>query len=139
MKASLLRLLRALPLLILAPLLLAMSAAALALADLAWLVSGRRRAPVNTRPETRAASLVIPNWNGRDLLERFLPSWLASIAGHPGSEIIVVDNGSTDGSADWLRENYPACPRHRVARQTLASAAAPTQDSAPRRTTSSCS
>ena len=55
----------------------------------------------------RAASLVIPNWNGRDLLERFLPSWLASIQNHPGSEVLIVDNGSTDGSAEWVRTNYP--------------------------------
>ena len=88
MKVSLLRFVRALPLLILAPVLLAIGAAALAVTDVAWLVSGRRRTPVNTRPNTRAASLVIPNWNGRDLLERFLPSWLAAIAGHPGSEIV---------------------------------------------------
>ena len=55
----------------------------------------------------QAASLVIPNWNGKDLLERFLPSWMAAIANHPGSEVIVVDNGSTDGSAEWIRTNYP--------------------------------
>src|SRR5579863_1573799 len=99
--------LRALPLLILAPMLLAVAAAAIAITDLAWLLVGRRRKPTNTPPEIRAASLVIPNWNGKDLLERFLPSWLAAIAEHPGSEVIVVDNGSTDNSALWLGENYP--------------------------------
>src|SRR5271165_3469472 len=107
MRASLLRFLRALPLLILAPVVLAIGALALAAADLAWILAGRRRKPVNTQPATRAASLVIPNWNGLDLLKRFLPSWIAAIAGHPGSEIIVVDNGSADGSAAWVRENYP--------------------------------
>jgi hypothetical protein len=107
MKASLARFIRALPLLILAPFLLLMAAVALAATDLAWLIAGRRRKPSNARPETKAASLVIPNWNGIDLLERFVPSWIAAIAGHPGSEIVVVDNGSTDGSADWLRTNYP--------------------------------
>jgi GT2 family glycosyltransferase len=107
MRASLLRFLRALPLLILAPLLLAISALALAITDLAWLIAGRRKNLANTQPDTRTASLVIPNWNGKDLLERFLPSWLAAISQHPGSEIIVVDNGSTDGSANWLHENYP--------------------------------
>ena len=35
-------------------------------------------------PDTQAASLVIPNWNGKDLLERFLPSWIAAIAGSSG-------------------------------------------------------
>jgi GT2 family glycosyltransferase/glycosyltransferase involved in cell wall biosynthesis len=107
MKRSLARFLRALPLLIFTPILLAIGALALAVTDLVWVFGGRRRAPVNAKPETRAASLVIPNWNGKDLLERFLPSWIAAIAGHPGSEIIVVDNGSTDGSADWIRANHP--------------------------------
>ena len=108
MKTSLLRFLRALPLLILAPFLLAVSALALAFTDLVWLIAGRRHAPRNIQPETRAASLVIPNWNGIDLLERFLPSWLEAVAGHPGSEVIVVDNGSTDGSAAWIHSRYPA-------------------------------
>lgn len=107
MKASLGRFLRALPLLILAPILLVVTALALAAVDLVWLIAGRARRPVNTRPDTKAASLVIPNWNGKDLLERFLPSWTAAIASHPGSEIVIVDNGSTDGSADWIRVNYP--------------------------------
>lgn len=107
MRASVFRLLRALPLLILMPFALILGAAGLALADLAWLVAGRRAKTANARPDTRAASIVVPNWNGRDLLERFLPSWIAAIANHPGSEIVVVDNGSTDGSAAWITENYP--------------------------------
>src|SRR5438067_8585722 len=107
MKTCLKRFLRSLPLLIAAPFLLAIGALALALTDLIWFFTGRRRTPANHKPDTRAASLVIPNWNGKDLLERFLPSWIAAIADHPGSEIIVVDNGSTDGSADWIRANYP--------------------------------
>ena len=86
---------------------IAIVALALGLADLLWLLAGKRSEPHVSLPNTRAASLVIPNWNGRDLLERFLPSWIAAIAHHPGSEIIVVDNGSTDGSVDWLRASYP--------------------------------
>jgi GT2 family glycosyltransferase len=119
MRASCVRLLRALPLLILAPVLLTIAAISLALADLVWVVTrlvfpsrnsggrSRSRKRKDIRPDARAASLVIPNWNGRDLLERFVPSWLAAISGHPGSEVIVVDNGSTDGSAAWLAANYP--------------------------------
>jgi O-antigen biosynthesis protein len=114
MKASLIRFLRALPLLVLAPLILIIDAIALAVTDLLWIALGRRQKPVNTRPRTTAASLVIPNWNGKDLLERFLPSWLAAVAGHPGSEIIVVDNGSTDGSAAWLEAVANKNPAVRV-------------------------
>ncbi len=107
MKASVIRLLRAAPLLIVLPAAMFVSVLALALTDFWWMIFGRRRIDTDTLPDTRSASLVIPNWNGRDLLERFLPSWVAAIAGHPGSEIIIVDNGSSDGSAEWVRANYP--------------------------------
>ncbi|MDE3199133.1 MAG: glycosyltransferase [Acidobacteriota bacterium] len=107
MKALIVRFARALPRTLLAIPLLLVAALAIALADLGWLVSGSKSRPRDTMPDTRAATLVIPNWNGKDLLERFVPSWLAAIGNHPGSEVLVVDNGSTDGSAGWLRENYP--------------------------------
>lgn len=107
MKSSALRFLKALPLLIALPFAIVICGFALLLTDLLWALFGRRLPAQNSKPDTRAASLVIPNWNGRDLLERFLPSWVASIANHPGSEIIVVDNGSADGSAEWVRANYP--------------------------------
>jgi len=47
-------------------------------------------------------SIIIVNWNGRDLLARCM----GSILKHPPSapyEIVVVDNASTDGSVEWLR------------------------------------
>ncbi len=105
--ALLARVVAALPLLIFSPFLLAFSAFALALSDL--LSALRRRCPLaaNTMPETRAASVVIPNWNGRDLLARYLPSIEAALAMNPDNEIIVVDNGSTDGSAEYLRAAFP--------------------------------
>jgi GT2 family glycosyltransferase/glycosyltransferase involved in cell wall biosynthesis len=107
MKASALRFLRSVPTLIVLPVAILVAAIALAVTDLLWLVAGRRRRVRDTQPDTHAASLVIPNWNGRDLLERFLPTWIAAIANYPGSEIIVVDNGSDDGSAEWIAANYP--------------------------------
>ena len=54
-----------------------------------------------------SAAIVIPNWNGRDLLEKYLPSVVAAAERVPGSEVIVVDNGSTDGSAEFIRERFP--------------------------------
>ena len=50
---------------------------------------------------------MIPNWNGRDLLEKYLPSVAAALAGNPDNEIIVVDNGSTDQSAEYVRTQFP--------------------------------
>jgi GT2 family glycosyltransferase/glycosyltransferase involved in cell wall biosynthesis len=102
------RFLRALGLLILSPLMLLASALALALADLVWLVSGRQRnEPAIQACRTNAASAVIPNWNGRDLLARYLPSVVEALARNPENEIIIVDNGSSDGSADFVRQNFP--------------------------------
>jgi O-antigen biosynthesis protein len=107
MIARLTHFLRSLPLLLLSPLALLAAWASFAAADLAALLFSHRRPPADTRPSSGAASIVIPNWNGRDLLEEYLPSVIAAAAGNPANEIIVVDNGSTDGSADFLRERFP--------------------------------
>ena len=48
-------------------------------------------------------SVVTVNWNGQDHLARLLPSLIQLGA----KEIIVVDNGSTDGSKPFVRRNYP--------------------------------
>jgi GT2 family glycosyltransferase len=44
---------------------------------------------------------VVPHWNRRDLLEELLPTVRAQTV--PFDEVIVVDNGSTDGSAEVAR------------------------------------
>lgn len=44
------------------------------------------------------------NWNGKKLLEGFLPQVIANT---PDADVIVADNASTDGSAEWLTRNYP--------------------------------
>lgn len=51
-------------------------------------------------------SVVVVNWNVRDLLRRCLHS----IAQYPvpSIEVIVVDNASTDGSVDMVRAEFPA-------------------------------
>ncbi len=101
------RLLKGLPLLLLSPLLILLPLASFALTDLLFLLIGRKRPPKDTRPNTRSASVVIPNWNGKDLMEKYLPSVVTALAGQPDNEVIVVDNGSTDGSADFLRQHFP--------------------------------
>ena len=101
------KLLRGLPLALLSPLLLLLSAAAIAVCDIACRLTVRRKIPPDTAPDTGAASFVIPNWNGRDLLEKYLPSVIAALADSPRNEIIVVDNGSEDGSAEFVREHFP--------------------------------
>ena len=47
-------------------------------------------------------SVVILNWNGEATLRQFLPSVLSHTQ-LPDVEIVVADNGSTDGSLDYLQ------------------------------------
>ena len=49
--------------------------------------------------------VVILNWNGREHLERFLPS----VVKHTPVEIeiVVADNGSDDDSVSWLKHHLP--------------------------------
>ena len=51
-------------------------------------------------------SVIIVSWNARDLVERCLPSVVAT--DYPNLEIIFADNASTDGSAAWIAREYPS-------------------------------
>ena len=51
-------------------------------------------------------AIVILNWNGKAFLEAFLSPLLDSIA-TLDAQVIVADNGSTDGSVAFLQEVYP--------------------------------
>jgi GT2 family glycosyltransferase len=55
------------------------------------------------------ASVIIPNWNGLALLRPCLDSLAAQTltSQEGGFEIIVVDNGSRDGSVDAVQAEYP--------------------------------
>jgi GT2 family glycosyltransferase len=50
-------------------------------------------------------AVVVPSWNGR----RWLPGLFASLRAQEQqpSEVIVVDNGSTDGTLEWLAAEAP--------------------------------
>ena len=50
-------------------------------------------------------AVVILNWNGRKMMERYLPN----VKQHTATEasIIVADNASTDDSVEWLKANHP--------------------------------
>jgi len=50
--------------------------------------------------------IVIVNWNTRDLLRDCLQS-LAAAQGKFTHHVVVVDNASTDGSADMVRQEFP--------------------------------
>ena len=97
-------------LLVISPLMLLAAVLSLALTDLLWRLCGAGSQPAaasQAAPLPSAATVVIPNWNGRDLLERYLPSVIAALSHNPENEIIVVDNGSADGSAEFVRRAFP--------------------------------
>ncbi len=50
-------------------------------------------------------SIIVVNWNGISLLKDCIESILRQTYGN--YEIILVDNGSTDDSADYIEKNYP--------------------------------
>lgn len=50
-------------------------------------------------------AVVILNWNGRKMLEQFLPSVIAY--SQEEAEVIVADNASTDDSLQLLQERFP--------------------------------
>ena len=49
-------------------------------------------------------AIVILNWNGQSLLERYLPG---VIKHSPGADVYVADNNSTDGSVAYLKKHHP--------------------------------
>lgn len=48
-------------------------------------------------------AVVILNWNGQEFLEKFL----STVVERSAARVVVVDNGSTDNSVEWMNENFP--------------------------------
>lgn len=59
------------------------------------------------RADTSSAAILIVSYNGREFLADCLDSIFASGDAPPREQIIVVDNASTDGSADVVAQRYP--------------------------------
>jgi GT2 family glycosyltransferase len=51
-------------------------------------------------------TVVVANWNGREFLDACLESVFAQQV-EGGVRVVVIDNGSTDGSQDHLRSHWP--------------------------------
>lgn len=67
-------------------------------------------------------SIVVPNWNGRALLEKFLPTVVEAARAFEGArgqptEILVADDASTDDSEQWLRAHWSEVRFERSTRQ----------------------
>src|SRR5437868_4668092 len=50
-------------------------------------------------------SIIILNYNGKKWLEKCLPSWKKVT--YPEVEVIVVNNGSSDDSAEFVKKKFP--------------------------------
>ena len=50
-------------------------------------------------------TVLIPNYNGKKWLEQCLPTIQKTT--YPNYEVLVVNNGSTDQSGEFLKKNYP--------------------------------
>jgi GT2 family glycosyltransferase/tetratricopeptide (TPR) repeat protein len=79
-------------------------------AELTLQKSGENTEKMEANPKIKEGfplkvSIVVPNWNGM----RFVGMCLDSLAqlDFDGHEVIVVDNGSRDGSSEMIEEQYP--------------------------------
>ncbi len=62
----------------------------------------------STSKPQKSISVVIPNYNGKHLLERNLPSVYDALNNAKTDfEIIITDDCSTDSSIEFIQENYP--------------------------------
>jgi GT2 family glycosyltransferase len=50
-------------------------------------------------------AVVILNWNGLEFLKNFLDNTITK-SSHSDSVIYIADNGSTDGSVEWIMQNH---------------------------------
>lgn len=55
-------------------------------------------------------AVVILCFNGKKLMEELLPIALRNTTLNDKTQLIVVDNASTDDSVEWLKTNYPEVP-----------------------------
>lgn len=78
------------------------------------MLHGDAAGPVRTPPQPDRGmiggmpmlSVIIVTWNGMAHLPRCLEALVPQLP--PDSEIIQVDNGSRDGTVEWVHANYPA-------------------------------
>jgi len=56
--------------------------------------------------DKKHVSIVIPNWNGKEFLKECLES-IKKNTKYSNYKTVIIDNGSTDGSQEFIEKNYP--------------------------------
>ena len=71
------------------------------------LIREAERAATGTdEPQHPNTAIVILNYNGREYLQRYLPTVVAEL--EPNCRVVVADNASTDDSVAYVRREHPA-------------------------------
>jgi GT2 family glycosyltransferase len=73
-----------------------------------WFKKHNEHRDAKTQKPKPIATIVIVNWDGKHFLAECLPSVIEAVQYAGGNhEILVVDNGSTDGSVEFIRTSFP--------------------------------
>jgi GT2 family glycosyltransferase len=73
-----------------------------------WFKTQRHKDTKAQGCDTSSATILIVNWDGKHLLRECLPSVLEAVRSDGGNhEVLVIDNGSTDGSVEFVRSCFP--------------------------------
>lgn len=70
------------------------------------MASAQKEKEMKLNTDNKKTAVIILNWNGEALLKEFLPTAAAETISDE-ADLIVADNGSTDGSLAWIKENCP--------------------------------
>lgn len=58
--------------------------------------------PLDQRSQLNKLAIVILNWNGKEMMQKYLPT----VIGNSVGDVIVADNASTDGSVEMLAKEF---------------------------------
>ena len=65
----------------------------------------------NNQDEPHVVVLIL-SYNGKNILEETISSYLKNV--YSNFQVVVIDNGSTDGTEDYVIENFPEVTTIRI-------------------------
>lgn len=70
----------------------------------------------------RSCGVVVPSWNSLHYLRTTLPAIERAAARHGRANIVLVDNGSSDGTAEYVRRHHPRVTVLQIERRSIGAA-----------------